>query len=123
MAPYQLSELEYEKKIQANKERYKYSYFKPGMKIWFKEEKRSYTIRACNERYLVCTKPYNFRKETVIYSMVDLWEGIRGRDGYVFSPYSYYTQEDCDAYLKELINGEASVSRRGCLDVHIVKVK
>ena len=46
----------------------------------------------------------------VIYSMVDLWKGIRGKDGYVFSPYNYYDQEDFEfpeeykEYNEELLN-------------------
>ena len=79
--------------------------YRVGQKIYFKEEKKPYKIRACDERFLICTKPYNFRKETVIYTIVDLKENVRGRDGYAFGPYSYYKQDDCDIYLKELQKG------------------
>lgn len=96
--------------------------YKPGQKIYFEEEKKPYKIRACDERYLVCTKPYNFKKETVIYTMVDLQEGIRGTDGYSLGCYSYYPQEDCDNYLKELENGEIEISRRNRIKLNIVKV-
>lgn len=91
--------------------------FRPGMRIWFEEERNGYTIRACNKRYLVCTKPFNLRKDTVIYSIVDLQKGIRGLDGYVFSPYNYYDQKDCDSYLEDITSGEVSVSR------HHIKLK
>ena len=111
MTPYERAQIEYEERIKSNKEKYGKMTFKQGMKIWFDGERNGYTIRACNERYLVCTKPYNLRKDTVIYSMVDLWEGIRGKDGYVFSPYNYYDQEDCDSYLEDITNGKVSVSR------------
>ena len=85
MTLYEKYQLEYEAKVRKNKAEYEKYNFKSGMKIWFTGEVKSYTIRSCNERYLVCTKPYNFKKNTVIYTMVDLWEGVRGRDGYVFS--------------------------------------
>jgi len=111
MTPYEKAQIEYEERIKSNKEKYGKMTFKQGMKIWFDGERNGYTIRACNERYLVCTKPYNLRKNTVIYSMVDLWEGIRGKDGYVFGPYSYYDQEDCDSYLEDITSGKVSVSR------------
>ena len=115
--------MEYEEFIQSNKEKYGKLSFKQGMKIWFKGERTGYTIRACNERYLVCTKPYNFRKNTAIYSIVDLWEGIRGLDGYVFSPYNYYYQEDCDEYLKDIVSGKVSVSRRNNVELEITKLQ
>lgn len=111
MTLYEKYQKEYEERIKSNKEKYGKMTFKQGMKIWFDGERNGYTIRACNERYLVCTKPYNFKKNMVIYSMVDLWEGIRGKDGYVFSPYSYYDQEDCDNYLEDITTGKVSVSR------------
>ena len=111
--------------------------YNKGQKIWFAEEKRPYTIRACNERYLICTKPY--RPKTVIYTIVDLEEEIRGTDGYSIGPYDYYSQEDCDAYLKELEEGmerekdndgfiiqdlgSAHVSYRNRIELNIIKVK
>ena len=64
--------------------------FNKGQKIWFAEEKRPYTIRACNERYLICTKPFNLQPKTVMYTIVDLEEEIRGTDGYSIGPYDYY---------------------------------
>ena len=42
-------------------------YDKVGDKIRFAEEKKPYTIRACDDRFLVCTKPYNFRPKTMLY--------------------------------------------------------
>ena len=106
-------------------------------KIWFAEENRPYTIRACNERYLICTKPYCHK--TVMYTIVDLEEEIRGTDGYSIGPYDYYSQEDCDAYLKELEEGmkrekdndgfiiqdlgSAHVSYRNRIKLNITKVK
>lgn len=77
-----------------------------GQKIYFAEEKRPYTVRACDGRFFICTKPYNLRKDTVLYTIVDLQEGIRGTDGYSIGPYSYESDEDCEAFLKELQEGE-----------------
>ena len=113
--------------------------YKKGQKIWFAEEKRPYTIRACDERYLICTKPYNFKKDSVIYTIVDLKENVRGTDGYSIGSYSYYSQEDCDAYMDELREGErleamstddliydlgaAHVSYRNRIQLNITKVR
>ena len=97
--------------------------YSKGQKIWFEEEKHPYTIRACDDRYLVCTKPFNLRKKTVMYTMVDLHENIRGTDGYAIGPYDYYNQADCDSYLKELQNGEIEISSRNRISLNIKKVK
>ena len=94
-----------------------------GDKVWFNEEARPYTIRACDERYLVCTKPYDLKPKTVQYTMVDLKENIRGTDGYAIGPYDYYEDEDCQAYLKELQTGESQISRRNRIELNILKVE
>ena len=70
--------------------------YNKGQKIWFAEEKCPYTIRACNERYLICTKPY--RPKTVMYTIVDLEEEIRGTDGYSIGPYDYYSSNKSILY-------------------------
>lgn len=46
--------------------------YNKGQKIWFAEEKRPYMIRACNERYLICTKPFNLQPKTVMYTSVSI---------------------------------------------------
>lgn len=92
-----------------------------GDKIRFAEEKRPYKVRACDERFLVCTKPYNLRPQTVIYTIVDLKAGIRGTDGYSIGPYSYYSDNDCINYLKELKSGESYISYRNRIELNIVE--
>lgn len=76
--------------------------YKVGNKIWFAEEKRPYTVRACDDRFLICTKPYNFKPKTVIYTIVDLVDGIRGTDNYSIGWCDYYETADCEAMLREL---------------------
>lgn len=88
-------------------------------RIWFEEEKKPYKVRCHNERYAICTKPYNFRPETVIYTIVDFQEKIRGTDFYSIGPYDYYTQEDCDNALQDLINGEMEISYRNRIELKI----
>lgn len=109
--------------------------YKVGDKIYFAEEKKPYTVRACDSRYLICTKPYNFRPKTVIYTIVDLKEGIRGADGYSLGGYDYYSDEDCNSFLKELQDadlmetvdgvivdrGGAHISYRNRIELNIVK--
>ena len=78
-----------------------------GQKIYFAEEKRPYTVRATDGRFFICTKTYHSRPPSVIYTIVDLKDGIRGTDGYSISPYDYISDEDCKQFLKELQEGAA----------------
>ena len=89
-----------------------------GDKIKFKEEKQRYTVRACDDRYLVCTKPFNPRK-TFMYTMVDLKEGIRGRDGFILCGGDYTNEEEARDYIKGLRTGEAEISRRHRMPLNI----
>ena len=87
--------------------------FKVGDKVYFMEEKRPYTVRACDERYLICTKPFNLQ-HTVQYTIVDLKEGIRGADNYWrWGGYDdYTTDEGCRNVLENLNSGEVEISYR-----------
>ena len=111
--------------------------WKVGDKIYSAEEKKPYAVRACDSRYLICTKPFNLRPRTVIYTIVGLKAGIRGTDGYSFSPYDYYSNEDCQNFLKELQDaakaplesedgviydvGSAHISYRNRIKLNIIK--
>ena len=83
---------------------------KVGDKIYFVEEKRPYKVRAANDRYLVCTKPYNL-KGTVLYTIVDLIEEIRGTENTVFCM-GFESDEGCAEALTRLVSGESEISRR-----------
>ena len=43
---------------------------KVGNKIKFERQKQRYTVQACNDRFIICTKPFNARK-TVLYTIID----------------------------------------------------
>ena len=92
--------------------------YKVGDKIKFVEEKHPYTIRACNDRFLICTKPFN-PKHTVLYTIVDLQEGIRGRNWWVFNIYEYKDDADCKQCLDDLISGECEISYRHRIKLNI----
>jgi hypothetical protein len=77
---------------------------KVGNRVKFKEEKQSYLVRACNEQYLVCTKPFNARK-TYLYCIVDLVEGMRGPDNSLLGPiFDVDTKEGAEEMLKAFVN-------------------
>ena len=87
-----------------------WEHLREGDRIRIIGEKRPYTVRCRNERYLICTKPFN-PKHTVLYFIADLVENVRGTDNMVFC-FGYETDEQCRERLQELVNGEIEVSHR-----------
>lgn len=92
---------------------------KVGDKVYIPNQKRPYTVRARDDRYIICTKPFNAR-HTVLYFIVDLVDKWRGPDNMIFCM-GYETDADCQERLQELQNGTIEVSiRRGIpLDIDI----
>ena len=90
-----------------------------GDKVFVPNEKRPYIVMTRDNRYIICTKPFN-PKHTVLYFIVDLERKMRGPDNMVFCS-GYESDEDCVERLKELQSGEIEVSmRRGIpLDIEI----
>ena len=86
-----------------------------GDKIRLPHERTTYTVRARDKRYIICTRPY---KDTVWYFIIDLKLGVRGPDNMIFCS-GYETDEDCAKRLKELQNGEISVSGRNSIKLDI----
>lgn len=94
-----------------------------GTRIWFQREKRPYRVRARSFRHLVCTKPFNPRR-TVLYTIVDLAEGIRGPENLVFGM-GAETDEDCKAMLERLNDPSdpSEVSRRRCIPLDFLRLE
>jgi hypothetical protein len=91
-----------------------------GDHVRFAGERRSYTVRAANERFAVCTKPFA-PKKTVIYTVIDFAKGIRGTENLIFCQ-GAETDEQCEQMLARLTAGESEVSRRNRVDLEIEKV-
>lgn len=90
-----------------------------GDKVYIPDQKRPFRVRARDDRYIICTKPFNIR-HTVIYFIVDLVNKWRAPDNMIFCS-GYETNEECQERLKELQNGKIELSvRRGIpLDIDI----
>jgi len=71
-----------------------------GSKIKFSDEHGRYTVQASNERFAICTKPFNFR-HTVFYTIIDFQENIRGPENLVFG-FGAETREQCEEMLARL---------------------
>ena len=70
-----------------------------GDKVFVTKEKRPYRVRVRDDRYIICTKPFN-PKHTVQYFIIDLERKMRGPDNMVFCS-GYETNEECEERLKE----------------------
>lgn len=81
-----------------------------GDKIKFLSEKQKYTVQASNRFYSVCTKPFNAKK-TVIYTVVDWYNQIRGTENLIFGM-GAETKEQCEEMLERLTNAESDISSR-----------
>jgi hypothetical protein len=91
-----------------------------GDLIKFKSEKIRYAVQACNERFIVCTKPFNVRK-TVLYTIVDLQNQIRGPENLIFCM-GFETKEDCEEALMRLSKDESEISHRNRIPLDIEAV-
>jgi len=92
-------------------------YPKKGERIWFDDEKRPYKVRAGNERYTICTKPFN-PKKTVIYSIIDWVERKRSTENLIFCM-GFETDEECEEALQRLIEGKSELSKRNQIDLFV----
>lgn len=92
---------------------------KIGDEIYIPTEKKPYTVKARDNRYIICTKPFNLQ-QTVLYFIIDLEEKWRAPDDRLFCS-GYETNEDCWKRLKELQSGNIGLSfRRGVeLDIDV----
>ena len=92
---------------------------KVGDKVYLPDEKKPYKIQVRDDRYIICTKPFN-PKHTVIYFIIDLIRKVRGTDNMIFCN-GYETQEQCGDNLKRLQDGLIEVSYRNVvpLDVEV----
>lgn len=88
-----------------------------GDKVYIPNQQRPYTVQARNERYIICTRPYN-PKRTVMYFIIDLEDKIRGADNVLFC-FGYETREDCIERLEELESGKIEISKRNYVELDV----
>ncbi len=92
-----------------------------GAKVWVDGEKRPYRVRARNDRYAVCTKPFNPR-HTVLYCILDAEAGWRAPEGLIFG-LGAETDEECEEMLARVTNGETELSRRRGVEWDVLRVE
>ena len=88
-------------------------FFRVGSEVRFAEERKPYTIRAMSERFVICTRPIRHHGETtVLYSIIDTEEMMRGPNDLVLNCYDYAADDGCRESLAALIADEIQLSRR-----------
>lgn len=91
-----------------------------GDKIKFERERNRYTVQACDSRFVICSKPFNAKK-TVLYTVIDLNQDIRGTENLVFGM-GAETKEQCEEMLSRLQNNESEVSYRNRIQLDIESI-
>ena len=81
-----------------------------GAKVRFAGERRRYTVRAANERFAICTKPFA-AVHGALYTIIDFDQKIRGRENLIFC-LGFITDEQCQEALERLSAGETEISHR-----------
>jgi hypothetical protein len=71
-----------------------------GTKVKFAQEKQRYTVQASDDRFAVCTKPFNLQ-HTVLYTIVDFHQHVRGPENLIFG-FGAETREECQKMLARL---------------------
>jgi hypothetical protein len=104
---------------------------KVGDKIKFINEKKRYTVRACDERYAVCTYPLNMirrvrggykHEKTVMYCVIDFKKNIRGTENLIFGM-GAESDEDCTDMLARFNEEDGSeISHRNFRELDIESV-
>lgn len=92
-----------------------------GDKIKFFSEKAPYTIKAANERFKICTKPFNPQR-TILYTIVDLEKNIRGVENLIFKGCDIEAKRGPERMLRNLVRGEIEISHRNFVELDIEKV-
>lgn len=83
----------------------------PGDRLTFAEERNPYTVQAVSSdgRWVAATKPFPAR-DTVLYTVIDFAERLRGRDN--CHGLGYETREACENAIAAFESGEARHSHR-----------
>lgn len=76
-----------------------------GYRVRFFGDRQFFTVQACDDRYVICTRPYNLG-HTVLYTIVDLKQKVRGTENLVFG-LGFETRKQCETALDRL-NGRAT---------------
>lgn len=92
-----------------------------GCKVSFIRDPEEYTVRACNDRFIICTYIKRF---TVYYTIIDILLKVRGPHNFTFNRYDFARQYYIDRCLKDLSDefSGVTISKRKTLPLDIKNV-
>ena len=95
-----------------------------GARVYVPREKRPYRVRARNDRFAVCTKPFNCHRSgpTVQYFILDAELGHRGPENLIFG-LGAETDGQCLDMLDRVTSGASEVSHRHGVLWDVVRVE
>ena len=113
-------------------------------KVFFKNEKLAYEVKAISERYAVVSRKLHRRedsdllhhevrmgaylsfteafdacKNNPVYSLLDFQENVKAPDNLILEYFDYSNEEDCEEAIKWLEQGKMELSRRNRIDLEI----
>ena len=119
-------------------------FLKVGGKVYFKNEKLPYIIKAISERYAVVSRKLNRREDAdllhhqvkmgaycsfkeayehnklnPVYSIIDFKEKIRAPDSLIFGFYDYWSEKSCSKVIEDLENKKLALSHRNRTELFI----
>ena len=95
--------------------------FERGQKVYIEPEKRPYKVRTHDDRFVICTKPFNLQK-TVLYFIIDKKREVRGAENLIFGM-GFETDKQCEEALERLQQGKSEVSYRNVVKLDIVRIE
>lgn len=104
--------------ITTEKPKLKFSY---NQLVKFVGEVKPYRVKACDERWVICTKPFNLQR-TVLYTIIDLRRNIRGTENLIFCA-GFETDRLCREALGRFQREESEISARNFVKLEIEWVK
>lgn len=84
-----------------------------GERVWFEDERMPMTVQAVSlsGRFVAVTRPFAPR-QTVLYSVLDVVDGVRGVDDSIGNSLGYETRADCQRAMRLFEKGEFGFSKR-----------
>lgn len=93
----------------------------PGTLVYFSTDVKPFKVRACDDRFAICTKPFNLKK-TYFYTIIDLDADRRGPDDRIFHCYDLTKDRECTLMLRHLQRGKIELSQRRGRGLDILRI-
>lgn len=93
-----------------------------GCTLTFVRNPEEYTVKACDSRFVICTRP---GRTTPEYTIIDLEKNIRGPHNFLFSKYDFSRQGYIDKLLFDLNHefGGVKISEQSKIPLDITSIK